>query len=60
VRGLTDATAIDAGTWHSCALRAGGGTVCWGNNLFGAIGNGVEVSPYHPWVEPAPVKVVGS
>jgi hypothetical protein len=30
------------------------------NNLFGALGKGVEVGPYQPWVEPAPVKVVGS
>ena len=28
-------TAVDAGWWHSCGLRASGGIDCWGSNPFG-------------------------
>jgi alpha-tubulin suppressor-like RCC1 family protein len=40
VSGITDASAISCGASFSCALRAGGGVVCWGNGLGGQLGNG--------------------
>ena len=40
VVGLADATRISAAGQHSCALRASGDVVCWGNNLEGALGDG--------------------
>jgi alpha-tubulin suppressor-like RCC1 family protein len=40
VTGLTDATALAAGSIHVCALRRGGTVACWGNNTFGQIGGG--------------------
>ena len=39
VEGITDATAINAGDNHSCALREGGTMSCWGNNENGQLGN---------------------
>ena len=40
VLGITDATAITAGTVHTCALRQTGTIACWGNNDDGQLGNG--------------------
>lgn len=47
VQGLTDAVsitsgagdALDAGV-HTCAVRSGGGGVCWGSNAFGRVWGG--------------------
>ena len=39
--GLTSATAIAAGGWHTLAIRSGDGTVwAWGDNSFGQLGTG--------------------
>ncbi len=38
VTGLTDATAISAGTAHTCALVASGAARCWGSNSGGQLG----------------------
>ena len=40
VVGITDATAIAAGTSHSCALHRDGTISCWGSNSYGQLGNG--------------------
>ena len=40
VTGITDATAINTGVYHTCALRRGGTISCWGRNERGGLGNG--------------------
>lgn len=40
VTGLGDATAVDAGGSHTCALRAGGTAACWGYNGNSQLGDG--------------------
>lgn len=40
VIGLTGATSIAVGRFHTCAVRTTGRVLCWGSNVFGQIGNG--------------------
>ncbi len=40
VKGIDDAVGIATGSIHACALHADGTVSCWGNNLFGQLGNG--------------------
>jgi alpha-tubulin suppressor-like RCC1 family protein len=42
---------VAAGFDHTCALAAGGSVYCWGNNAYGQLGDGTQIS------RPAPVKV---
>jgi alpha-tubulin suppressor-like RCC1 family protein len=42
------AVQIDSGMDHSCALRPGGAAVCWGDNTYGALGNGYIGTPAPP------------
>jgi alpha-tubulin suppressor-like RCC1 family protein len=39
VSGLTHATSIGLGRYYSCASRADGKVACWGNNLYGQLGD---------------------
>jgi IPT/TIG domain/Regulator of chromosome condensation (RCC1) repeat len=43
VSGLTDVTAVAAGTGHSLALLSNGTVVAWGSNQYGELGDGTEV-----------------
>jgi alpha-tubulin suppressor-like RCC1 family protein len=40
VPSLAPTAHVSAGILHSCALRADGRAVCWGDNLFGHVGDG--------------------
>jgi alpha-tubulin suppressor-like RCC1 family protein len=40
VTGLSNVTKLGAGGYHSCAVVASGGALCWGYNGYGQIGNG--------------------
>ena len=39
-----DVVSISAGWEHTCAISASEGVHCWGNNLFGLLGDGTTVS----------------
>jgi alpha-tubulin suppressor-like RCC1 family protein len=39
VSGITDAVQVTLGSFHTCALRAGGSALCWGDDMFGQLGN---------------------
>src|SRR5262249_1382210 len=53
--GVTNAVAIAAGGYHTCALIVGGSVQCWGNNKEGELG----VGPGGPPNSSAPVVVPG-
>lgn len=53
VVGLTDAVSVGAGSNHSCAAKADGTVVCWGNNSLGELGDGTNTRSQ------VPVKVMG-
>lgn len=42
VSGISDATSIDAGDTHTCAVHSDGTVSCWGSNYFGQLGNGIS------------------
>jgi alpha-tubulin suppressor-like RCC1 family protein len=50
---LTDAVALGAGFYHTCAIRATGEVACWGRGDQGQLGNGLAVN------ETSPVAVSG-
>jgi alpha-tubulin suppressor-like RCC1 family protein len=54
VLSVSDARAVAAGAYHACALRAGGGVLCWGHNESGGLGDGTLAAR----ATPAPVSVV--
>jgi alpha-tubulin suppressor-like RCC1 family protein len=36
----TDWTAVDAGAFHTCAIKTDGTLYCWGSNFNGQVGDG--------------------
>jgi alpha-tubulin suppressor-like RCC1 family protein len=50
---IRGAKSVSCGPSHSCAILADDTAMCWGNNGYGALGNGSEKTP------DGPVKVVG-
>ena len=51
VGGISDAIGITCGASFTCALRSGGGVLCWGNGLGGQLGTGTKQ------IQPSPVAV---
>ena len=58
VIGIDTATAIEAGTFHQCALLQDTTVRCWGENDYGQLGRGTISSPPET-PNPTPVAVVG-
>jgi alpha-tubulin suppressor-like RCC1 family protein len=48
VTGLGSVVAVSAGGWHTCALLANGTVRCWGQNTYGALGDGTMISSTLP------------
>ena len=61
VASITDATAITAGSAHSCALHEDGTISCWGRNTWGQLGNGQSTGDFydHSADSSVPVEVAG-
>ena len=43
-----EATAVAVGAWHACALDDDGEAYCWGDNRYGQLGDGSNVSSLVP------------
>ena len=62
VAGTPDATQLEAGTQHTCVVRAAGTEVwCWGANDMLQLGNGPDRTPTGDELAPSntPVMVIG-
>ena len=45
---LASATSVVVGSYHTCALTADGGVKCWGDNRYGALGDGTTANRATP------------
>jgi len=60
VTGMTTATAVTGGGYHTCALLQNGTVRCWGQNDYGQLGNGTVSPALVPSVtNSTPVEVFG-
>ncbi len=59
VGGISNATMIAVGDLHACAGLADGDIMCWGDNQFGELGDGMQVHSSCPFGDcsPSPVTV---
>ena len=57
VNGLPASTSIELGGGHTCAVSSDNTARCWGRNLFGQLGNPVNVGTFTP--NPTPSVVSG-
>ncbi|HEY2517503.1 MAG TPA: hypothetical protein VGI39_41805 [Polyangiaceae bacterium] len=48
VPSIDDAVAVSTGPDHTCVLRAGGASWCWGDSFFGQLGDGERTSSTSP------------
>ncbi len=55
VMGISTATQVEAGGYHTCARLSGGKVECWGSNYDGQLGNGLADRNSHP----TPIEVKG-
>jgi alpha-tubulin suppressor-like RCC1 family protein len=46
--GLADALGIEAGDYHTCAVRSDGTAWCWGMNNYGKLGDGTTTQRTTP------------
>src|SRR5436309_2165819 len=58
--GISTATALDAGSYHTCAILQDATVDCWGQNDYGQLGDGTPVpTPATSRPTPVPVTVTG-
>jgi len=59
VKGISSAIAVSTGGQDSCAVLSGGTVECWGENVFGQLGNGTTGVTTSVTVGSTPVAVKG-